>query len=245
MLSGKVALITGGSQGIGKAIALTYAKAGADVAFFSLGEPEADNVVAEIRAMGRKADHFVANVASKESVTESVQKVLEEFGTIDILVNNAGITRDMLLARMKEEDWDAVLNVNLKGMFLMIQAVIPTMMKKKSGKIVNIASVSGMMGNAGQANYSAAKAGVIGLTKTVAREYASRHINANAIAPGFIRTDMTAKLSPKVVEAAINTIPLGEMGVPQNVADTALFLASPLSDYITGEVIKVDGGVYI
>lgn len=244
MLKGKTAIVTGGSQGIGKAISLLLAKNGANVAILFVGdETPAINTVKEIEEMGGKAIYMTCNVADFEAAKAAVAKVVEEFGTVDILINNAGITKDNLMLKMSEADYDAVLNVNLKGTFNMMKQVYPIMMRKRSGKIVSISSVVGMCGNPGQANYSASKAGIIGLTKTMAKELASRHVNVNAIAPGFIQTDMTKAISDKAKEAATAMIPMGTYGSPEDIAQTALFLVSPASDYITGEVIRVDGGM--
>lgn len=243
LLAGKVAFVTGGSRGIGKLTALTFAREGADVAVINTNEPELIKVSEEIQQLGRKAICIKVDVTNSAEVDVAVKKVLDTFGKIDILVNNAGITRDNLLLRMKEEDWDRVLQVNLKGVFNCTKAIIRYMMKQQSGKIINIASVVGISGNVGQANYSAAKAGIIGLTKTTAREVATRGITANAVAPGFIDTDMTKNLPQDVKEKINGQIPLGRFGRPEDVANAILFLASPLSDYITGEVIRVDGGM--
>lgn len=243
-LNGKVALVTGASRGIGRAIALTLAKAGADVAInFAGNVAAAEEVAQEITALGRKAILLQGSVADTAVAQEMVEKVIAEFGKIDILVNNAGITRDGLLMRMKEEDWDAVLTTNLKGVFNCTKAAIKYMMKQRSGKIVNMASVVGEMGNAGQANYAAAKAGVIGFTKSVAKEVASRGITANAVAPGFIATDMTNVLPEKVQEEMAKGIPAGRGGEPQDVANAVLFLVSDEAAYITGQVLNVDGGM--
>jgi len=245
-LENKVALVTGASGGIGKAVALALAAQGADIAINYSGNAEAaQGVKAEVEKMGRKAFTVKANVASSQDVEEMVKNVLEQFGKIDILVNNAGITRDNLLMRMKEEDWDAVLETNLKGIFLCTKSVAKPMMKQRSGKIINIASVSGQMGNAGQANYSAAKAGVIGFTKTVARELAARNITSNAVAPGFIATKMTDVLPDDVKENILKQVPLGRLGTPEEVAQAVVFLASPAADYITGQVISVNGGMFM
>ena len=243
-LTDKVALVTGASRGIGRAIALLMAKQGADVVVnYSGSEGAAQETVDAILAMGRKAIKIKANVGNADEVAAMVEEAHSTFGRIDILVNNAGITRDGLLMRMKDSDWDDVININLKGVYLMTKAVSKIMMKQRSGKIVNMTSVVGVTGNAGQANYSASKAGVIGFTKTCAKELASRGITVNAIAPGFIHTDMTDVLPDKVKEAMVHTIPLGRMAEPDEVAAVAVFLASDMSSYITGQVINVDGGM--
>lgn len=243
-LEGKVAFVTGGSRGIGKAIALSLAEAGADVAINYAGNvAAAEEVAAEIRKMGRRALIFQGDVSKTEIAAEMMDAVVAEFGHCDILVNNAGITRDGLLMRMKEEDWDAVLNTNLKGVYNCTKAAIKYMMKQKSGKIVNISSVVGVMGNAGQANYAAAKAGCIGFTKSVAKEVASRGITVNAVAPGFIATDMTNVLPEKVVEEMAAGIPLKRAGQPVDVAKAVLFLVSDDAAYITGQTLHVDGGM--
>lgn len=243
-LTDKVALVTGASRGIGRAIALLMAKQGADVVVnYSGSEGAAQETVDAILAMGRKAIKIKANVGNAEEVAAMVEEAHSTFGRIDILVNNAGITRDGLLMRMKDSDWDDVININLKGVYLMTKAVSKIMMKQRSGKIVNMTSVVGVTGNAGQANYSASKAGVIGFTKTCAKELASRGITVNAIAPGFIHTDMTDVLPDKVKEAMVHAIPLGRMAEPDEVAAVAVFLASDMSSYITGQVINVDGGM--
>ena len=244
LLDGKCALVTGASRGIGRAVALKLASEGAKVALnFAGNEAAANEVRQEIEAAGGQAILVKADVANEAAVQEMVQKTADAFGRIDILVNNAGITRDGLLARMKEEDWDAVLSTNLKGVFLTTKAVAKLMMKQRAGRIVNMASVVGVTGNAGQANYSAAKAGVIGFTKTIARELASRGVTVNAVAPGFIDTDMTSVLSDKAKEAALTGIPLGRMGTPEDIADAVLFLVSDQASYITGQVLHVDGGM--
>lgn len=244
LLDGKCALVTGASRGIGRAVALKLASEGAKVALnFAGNEAAAEAVKQEIEAAGGEAILVKANVADETAVQEMVQKTTDAFGRIDILVNNAGITRDGLLARMKEEDWDAVLSTNLKGVFLATKAVAKVMMKQRAGRIVNMASVVGITGNAGQANYAAAKAGVIGFTKTIAKELASRGVTANAVAPGFIATDMTAVLSDKAKEAALTGIPLGRMGTPEDVSAAVLFLVSDQASYITGQVLNVDGGM--
>ena len=244
LLDGKCALVTGASRGIGRAVALKLASEGAKVALnFAGNEAAADAVKQEIEAAGGEAILVKADVANEAAVQDMVQKTADAFGRIDILVNNAGITRDGLLARMKEEDWDAVLSTNLKGVFLTTKAAAKLMMKQRAGRIVNMASVVGVTGNAGQANYSAAKAGVIGFTKTIAKELASRGITANAVAPGFIDTDMTSALSDKAKEAALSGIPLGRMGTPEDIAAAVLFLVSDQASYITGQVLNVDGGM--
>ena len=243
-LDSKVAFVTGASRGIGKAIALTLAEAGADVAINYAGNvASAEAVAEEIRAMGRKAILIQGDVSQTEVAAAMLDQVVAEFGRCDILVNNAGITRDGLLMRMKEEDWDAVLNTNLKGVYNCTKAAIKYMMKQKSGKIVNISSVVGVMGNAGQANYAAAKAGCIGFTKSVAKEVASRGITVNAVAPGFIATDMTSVLPEKVLEEMTSGIPLKRAGQPIDVAKAVLFLVSDDAAYITGQTLHVDGGM--
>lgn len=243
-LNNKVALITGGSRGIGKEIALELARNGVNIAisYVSNGE-KANKVLDEIRFYGVKAAVIKANVSVEEDVIQMIKTIEEELGTIDILVNNAGVTKDNLLIRMKEEDWDEVMNVNLKGTFLCTKAVSRAMMKKKYGKIINISSVVGVMGNAGQGNYSASKAGVIGFTKSMAKELASRGIRVNAIAPGFIQTDMTEGLKDEIKETMLKEIPLNYFGNPKDIANLVVFLASESSDYITGQVINVDGGM--
>ena len=244
LLDGRYALVTGASRGIGRAIALRLAAEGAAVALnFAGNVAAAEAVRKEIESAGGKAILVPADVADETAATEMVEKTVEAFGAIDILVNNAGITRDSLLLRMKEEDWDAVLNTNLKGVFHCSKAVAKFMMKKRYGRIVNLASVVGLVGNSCQANYAAAKAGVIGFTKALAKELAGRGITANAIAPGFIRSDMTDVLPDKVKETMLAGIPLGRAGEPEDVAKAALFLASDQAAYITGQVLTVDGGM--
>lgn len=244
MLRGKTALVTGASRGIGRDIALTLAEAGADVAVNYAGsEAKAEEVVDKIKAMGRRAFAVQTNVASYKEVEAMVKRVTETFGRLDILVNNAGITRDNLLMRMKESEWDEVIETNLKGVFNGIKAVSRPMMRQRSGRIINLASVVGVAGNAGQANYTAAKAGVIGLTKTAAKELASRGITVNAVAPGFIETDMTAKLGDEIQKKLIEQIPLGKLGQPQDVARVVRFLASDDAAYMTGQTLHVDGGM--
>ena len=243
-LDGKTALVTGASRGIGRAIAIRLASEGASVAINYAGNAKAaEEVKSIIEAAGGKAMLVQADVSSAESVEAMIKEVVEAFGGIDILVNNAGITRDGLLMRMKEEDWDAVINTNLKGVFYCTKAVSKLMMKKRAGRIVNMASVVGLTGNAGQANYAAAKAGVIGFSKTMAKELASRGITVNMVAPGYIDTDMTAVLSESVRETMVSGIPLGRAGTPEDVANAVLFLVSDNASYITGQVINVDGGM--
>lgn len=246
LLNDKVAFVTGASRGIGKAIALEMARNGADVAVcYSSNETAAEEVCQQIRALGRNAQSYRCDVSDMEQCSETVKAAIAHFGHLDILVNNAGITRDNLMLMMKEEDFDKVIATNLKGAFHMMKHAGAHFLKRKQGTIINISSVSGMMGNAGQVNYAAAKAGVIGMTKSAAKELAGRGITCNAIAPGFITTDMTDQLSDKQKEAVVSAIPLKRMGQPEDIAHLAVFLASPLASYITGEVIKVDGGIYI
>ncbi len=242
-IANKSALVTGGGRGIGRDIALKLAKAGADVAVSDIDLETAQKVASEIEALGRRSLPIKADVSNSDSVTEMVTAFTEKFEKIDVLVNNAGITRDGLIMRMKEEDWDAVLNVNLKSCFLCCKAVSRTMMKAREGVIINIASVVGLMGNIGQANYSASKAGMIGLTKTLAREFASRGIRVNAVAPGFIQSAMTDKLSDQDRERFLAGIPLGRLGTADAIANGVLYLASPLADYVTGQVLTIDGGL--
>ena len=246
ILQGKNAIITGGSRGIGRAIALAYAAEGANVAVVYAGNEEAAaETVAKAEALGVKAVAYRCDVADFDKTKELAAAVKEEFGAVDILVNNAGIIRDGLLISMKEEAFDAVINTNLKGAFNMSRHIGGMMARNRSGKIINIASIAGLMGNAGQVNYSAAKAGLVAMTKTTARELASRGINCNAIAPGVIQTDMTAGMNEKAKEAIVAGIPLKREGKAEEVAALAVFLACSMSDYITGEVIKIDGGLYI
>ncbi|MBO5329174.1 MAG: 3-oxoacyl-[acyl-carrier-protein] reductase [Anaerotignum sp.] len=241
MLKGKVAVVTGGSRGIGKAICLKFAENGADIAFLYAGNAvKAEETLKELEGMGVKAKAYQCNVADAEAVAATVKEITKDFGGIHILVNNAGITKDKLVPMMKAADFDAVVDTNLKGTFYMIKGVYPLFLKQKSGKIINISSVSGLMGNPGQANYSASKAGVVGLTKSVAKELASRGVCCNAIAPGFIATEMTENLENNTLKDAI---PMKRFGEAEEVAKLALFLASEHSDYITGEVIRIDGGL--
>jgi 3-oxoacyl-[acyl-carrier protein] reductase len=244
-LTGKVALVTGAAQGIGKAIALLLARNGADIVVSDVNLEKAEETSKEVHALGRSAMAIKVDVSRLDDVEKMVETLLERFGKIDILVNNAGIARDKLILRMTEEDWDAVLGVNLKGTFNCTKAAIRPMSKQRSGKIVNIASVVGEMGNTGQANYSASKAGVIGFTKTMAREFAQRGINVNAVAPGYIQTPMTDALPEKAKEELKRLIPMERLGQPEDVAQAVLFLVSEASSYITGHILKVNGGIYM
>jgi len=245
LLKDKVAIITGGGQGIGKTIVILFVKNGAKVAVCDINIESAKETEKEIKEIG--GDHIAikTDVADYKEVEEMVKKTIDYFGHVDILVNNAGITRDNLIVKMKEDDWDAVININLKGTFNTIKAVAKNMIKQRYGKIVNIASVVGEMGNASQTNYSASKAGVIGLTKSIARELASRSINVNAVAPGYIDTAMTRAIPEKYREKLIEQIPLSRLGSPEDVANAVLFLASESANYITGNIIKVNGGLYM
>ena len=242
MLNGKIAVVTGGSRGIGRAICEKFAENGASIAFLYSGNTEkAEELKAKLASSGTKCEAYKCNVASFADVTETFKQIVKDFGTVDILVNNAGITKDKLMLAMKEQDFCDVIDVNLKGMFNTVKQVYPIFAKKKAGKIINISSIAGIIGNSGQANYAAAKAGVIGLTKSAAKELASRGVCCNAIAPGFIKTDMTAAFGEG--NPLVDSIPQKRMGTPEDVAALALFLASSGSDYITGEVIRVDGGL--
>jgi len=244
LLEGKVVIITGASRGIGKGIAEVFANHGANVAFtYSSSTESAMALEAQLNATGIKAKGYKSNAADFNEAQTFVDAVLEEFGTVDILINNAGITKDNLLMRMSEEDFDTVIDVNLKSVFNMTKAIQKTFLKKRSGSIINMSSVVGVKGNAGQTNYAASKAGVIGFTKSVALELGSRNIRCNAIAPGFIETEMTAKLNEDVVQGWRETIPLKRGGTTEDVANACLFLASELSTYITGQVMNVDGGM--
>ncbi|WP_202630782.1 3-oxoacyl-[acyl-carrier-protein] reductase [Pallidibacillus pasinlerensis] len=246
MFEGKVALVTGASRGIGREIALELARNGANVVVNFAGNVEkANEVVEEIKGLGRESIAIQANVANSEDVDRLVKETIEHFGALHILVNNAGITRDNLLMRMKEDDWDAVINTNLKSVFLLTKAVTRQMMRQRYGRIVNISSIVGVSGNAGQANYVSAKAGVIGLTKTTAKELASRNITVNAVAPGYIATDMTDQLSDDVKEELFKLIPLARLGEPKDIAKAVKFLASDDAEYITGQTIHVNGGMYM
>ncbi|MBS1903054.1 MAG: 3-oxoacyl-[acyl-carrier-protein] reductase [Bacteroidetes bacterium] len=243
-LTGKSAIVTGGSRGIGRGIVLALAAAGADVLFtYASNEAAANDVVAEVEKLGRKAVAIKADAASSEDATNVVDQATKQFGKIDILVNNAGITKDTLLMRMSEADWDSVIDTNLKGVFLLTKAAIRPMMSARSGRIITISSVVGLTGNPGQANYTASKAGVIGFSKSIAKEVGSRGITANVVAPGYIATDMTGKLSETQQKAIMDLVPVKRMGTVEDIANAVLFLASPLAEYITGETIRVDGGM--
>ena len=242
-LENKIALVTGAARGIGQAIALQLASDGADLALCDVKVEWLEDTAAKVKALGRRVETYAMNVADGAAVGEAVAKVPAEFGRIDVLVNNAGITRDTLLIRMSEEDWDAVLDINLKGAFLVTKAVVKHMMKQRAGAIVNIASVVGIMGNAGQANYTASKAGLIALTKTTAKELGSRNVRVNAVAPGFIRTAMTEKLSEAAKDAMLRLVPLGRPGEPEDVAKAVAFLASDNAAYVNGQTLAVCGGM--
>ena len=244
LLNGKTALITGAARGIGRSIALAFAAEGADVAFTDLNYDEnMQSLEQELTALGRRGKGYASDASNFESSEAVVDQVVKDFGKVDVLINNAGITRDNLLMRMTESDWDLVIKVNLKSVFNMTKAVQKYMLKQRSGSIINMSSVVGVSGNAGQSNYSASKAGLIGFTKSMAQELGSRNIRCNAIAPGFIETEMTARLPQDVREAWINDIPLKRPGKPDDVAKAAIFLACDLSDYITGQVLQVCGGM--
>lgn len=242
-LSGKIAVVTGAGRGIGRAISLTFARAGAEIACVSRTETNSQQVANEIQALGRKSHAYAIDVAKPKEVQAATEKILVDFGRVDILINNAGITRDGLLMRMPEEDWDAVVDTNLGGAFYFIRSLSRPLIKQRFGRIINITSIIGRIGNAGQANYAASKAGLIGLTKSVARELGSRNITCNAIAPGFIETDMTSELKEDLKKALLEKIPLARLGKADDVAACALFLASSAADYITGQVFTVDGGM--
>lgn len=246
MLKGKIALITGATRGIGRQIALTLAKNGASIAFTGTKSGEnAEKVSREIESFGVESLFLICDVSNKEQADSAVSQTIEKFGRIDILVNNAGITDDKLIMSMSEESFCRVIDVNLKGTYHTMRAAIRPMIKQKNGRIINISSVVGLMGNAGQANYAASKAGIVGLTKSAAKEYASRNITCNAVAPGFISTEMTDAMTDSAKQSALSAIPMGHVGSPEDIANTVLFLASDMAGYITGEVIKVDGGMYI
>lgn len=243
LLANQIAVITGAGRGIGRAIALRFAAEGANVVCVSRTTENSEKVAVEIRALGRRAWAHAVDVADSAAVNAAADRILADCGKVDILVNNAGVTRDGLLMRMSDEDWDTVLNTNLKGAFLFTKAFTRAFLKQRSGRIINVASISGLMGNPGQANYSASKAGLIGFTKTVARELASRGITVNALAPGFIETDMTSVLSQELKSELVNRIPLKRFGQPEDIATAALFFAGAGASYITGQVLTVDGGI--
>ena len=244
-LSGRSALVTGAARGLGRSIAVSLAAAGAKVACVDINTETLADTVGAIRAAGGTAEPIACDVTQADQVNAAVDRVVELWGGLQILVNNAGITRDNMIMRMKDDQWDAVLNINLKGTFLFTRAAAKPLIKGRGGRIINIASVSGLMGNPGQANYSASKAGVIGLTRTIAKELASRGVTVNAVAPGFIETDMTAKLGEELLGKIRQEIPLGRLGLPQDVADAVLFLASDAAAFITGHVLTVDGGLTV
>jgi 3-oxoacyl-[acyl-carrier protein] reductase len=244
-LKGKVAIVTGGAQGIGRAIALTLARSGADVVVSDINLEKAQETAREIEALNVRSLAIKSNVADVNEAEQMVKETVDKLGRIDILVNNAGITRDNVLLRMKPEDWDQVMAINLRGTFLCTRTALKFMFRQRSGRIVNIASITGLMGNAGQANYSASKAGIIGFTKATAREYANRGITVNAVAPGFIDTAMTQAIPEKEREMLIKQIPLERLGTADDVASAVYFLVSDLSSYITGQVINVNGGMYM
>lgn len=244
-LNGQVALITGAARGLGRAISQSLANAGAKIACVDISVEGLADTVAAIRAAGGTAEPFACDVTKSDRVGEVVDEVVKLWGKLDILVNNAGITQDNVIVRMKDEQWDAVLNINLRGTFLFTRAAARPMMKARQGRIINVASVSGLMGNPGQANYSASKAGVIGLTRTVARELAGRNVTVNAVAPGFIATEMTAKLGEEILAKVREEIPLGRLGDPQDVSDAVLFLASEAASFITGHILTIDGGLTV
>ena len=242
-LENKIALVTGAARGIGQAIAVKLAADGADLALCDVQAEWLADTTAKVQALGRRSQAYAMDVANGVAVTEAVNRIVSDFGRIDILVNNAGITRDTLMIRMSEEDWDAVLDINLKGAFLVTKAVVKYMMKQRSGAIVNIASVVGVMGNAGQVNYSASKAGLIALTRTMAKELGGRNVRINAVAPGFIRTAMTEKLPELAKEAMLRNVPLGRPGEPEDVAKAVAFLAGDNASYVTGQTLAVCGGM--
>jgi 3-oxoacyl-[acyl-carrier protein] reductase len=244
-LEGRIALVTGAAQGIGRAIADELAAAGAVLALADMNEAKLNEAVAEMTAAGVTAAGFVMNVSNQESIEAGVKAIVQKFGKVEILINNAGITRDSLVLRMKRADWDSVIAINLTGAFLVTQAVLPSMLKNRWGRIVSISSVVGRAGQAGQVNYSASKAGLIGLTRSLAREVGSRHITVNAVAPGFIETPMTAVLTEEQTKAMLATIPLGRPGLPKDIAQAVKFLASDAASYITGHVLDVNGGMFM
>ena len=242
-LENQIAVVTGAGRGIGRAIALKFASEGADVACVSRTAENSEKVAGEVRALGRKAWALAVDVSDAGAVAAAAEKILAECGKVDILINNAGVTRDGLLMRMSDADWDAVLNTNLKGAFLFTKAFARSFVKQRSGRIINVASIIGLIGNAGQANYAASKAGLIGFTQSIAKELGSRGITVNALAPGFIETDMTAALGDKMKAELLEKIPLNSLGQPEDIANAALFLASSAARYITGQVLTVDGGM--
>jgi len=242
-LDNQIAVVTGAGRGIGRAIALKFATEGADVVCVSRTLENSEKVAGEVRAAGRKAWAFAVDVADSTAVSKAGEEILAQALRVDILVNNAGVTRDGLLMRMKDDDWDAVLNTNLRGAFLFTRAFNRALFKQRSGTIINVASVIGLIGNAGQANYAASKAALIGFTKSIAREFAPRGITANALAPGFVETDMTSSLNEQIRGDILKQIPLAKFGQPEDIANAALFLASPAARYITGQVLTVDGGM--
>jgi len=242
-LLNQIAVVTGAGRGIGRAIALKFAAEGADIVCVSRTVENSEKVAAEVRALGRKAWALAVDVSDAASVNAAAEKILAEAGKVDILINNAGITRDGLLMRMSDADWDSVLDTNLKGAFLFTKALSRSFLKQRSGRIINVASVIGLMGNAGQTNYAASKAGLIGFTKSVAKEFASRGITVNALAPGFVETDMTAALNADMKSELLKRIPLNTLGQPEDIAHGALFLASPAARYVTGQVLTIDGGM--
>ncbi|MGO8766176.1 MAG: 3-oxoacyl-[acyl-carrier-protein] reductase [Limisphaerales bacterium] len=242
-LANQIAVVTGAGRGIGRAIALKFAKEGADVVCLSRTQENSEKVAAEVRALGRKAWAYAVDVSDSNTVSAAAEKILAECGKVDVLVNNAGVTRDGLLMRMSDADWDAVLDTNLKGAFLLTKAFFRVFAKQRAGRIINVSSVIGLIGNPGQANYAASKAGLIGFTQSVARELASRGVTVNAIAPGFIETDMTAELSEVLKANILKQIPMGRFGAAEDIADAALFLAGDHARYITGQVLTVDGGM--
>jgi 3-oxoacyl-[acyl-carrier protein] reductase len=242
-LENQIAVVTGAGRGIGRAIALKFASEGADVVCVSRTAENSEKVAGEVRALGRKAWAFAVDVSDAASVNAAAEKILTDCGKVDILVNNAGVTRDGLLMRMSDADWDTVLNTNLKGAFLVTKAFTRSFVKQRSGRIINVASIIGLIGNAGQANYAASKAGLIGFTQSVAKELGSRGITVNALAPGFIETDMTAALSAELKAELLKRIPLNSLGQPEDIAHAALYLASAGARYVTGQVLTVDGGM--
>jgi 3-oxoacyl-[acyl-carrier protein] reductase len=242
-LENQIAVVTGAGRGIGRAIALKFASEGADVVCVSRTAENSEKVAAEVRALGRKAWALAVDVSDTAAVSAAAEKILADCGKVDILINNAGVTRDGLLMRMSDADWDTVLNTNLKGAFLFTKAFTRSFVKQRSGRIINVASIIGLIGNAGQANYAASKAGLIGFTQSIAKELGSRNITVNALAPGFIETDMTAALGAEMKVELLKKIPLNSLGQPEDIANAALFLASPGARYVTGQVLTVDGGM--